>query len=149
MTAERNKTIVRRYFEQGFNRGEVASCREFLASTYVNHDTSLLGLPVGFEGYRQRVEMHRQGFPDLRFKIEDTILNLDRVVVRWSWQGTHQGYFMGMTPTHLAVNVTGIQIFRIAHGKIAESWINWDLCNLLKQLGHAQVLDQVKSYSLN
>ena len=149
MTTERNKNIVRRYFEEGFNRGDVASCREFIAPSFVSHDASLLGLPAGFEGYRHLVEIHRQGFPDLRFKIEEMILNVDRVVVRWTWRGVHQGYFMGLDPTDLTVTVTGIHIFRIAHGKIAECWVNWDLCGLLRQLGHVQVSAQVKSYSLN
>ena len=108
MTVERNKNIVRRYFEEGFNRNGVDSCREFIAHTFVSHDANFPSLPFGFEGYRQLVEIHRHGFPDLRFKIEEMILNIDRVVVRWTWRGVHQGYYLGMDPTGLAVTVTFI-----------------------------------------
>jgi predicted ester cyclase len=59
----------------------------------------------------------------------------DKVVVRVTARGTHQGQLMGIVPTGKHVAVTGIGIYRIADGKVAEAWVNRDLLGLLQQLG--------------
>ncbi len=59
----------------------------------------------------------------------------DRVVVRWRFQGTHKGHFMGIPPTGKEVNVTGMTEFRLAEGKIVEGWSQADALGLLVQLG--------------
>jgi steroid delta-isomerase-like uncharacterized protein len=149
MSIEHNKTIVRRFYEEGFNKGNLASAREFIASNYVSHNPIIGNLLPGVEGYKQLIAVHRHAFPDIRVKIEDMIANVDRVVIRWTWRGTHRGSFMGVSPTGQQVTVTGIHIFRIAHGKVAESWVNWDTYGLMQQLDLAPALQQPGSYSLN
>ena len=59
----------------------------------------------------------------------------DKVVVRWRSRGTHQGEFMGVSPTGRDVTFTGMRLFRIAENKIAESWVNIDERGLQEQLG--------------
>jgi steroid delta-isomerase-like uncharacterized protein len=81
--------------------------------------------------------MYRAAFPDLQFTVEDIIDQDDRVVIRWSSRGTHQGELMGLAPTGKIVTVTGISIDRFADGKVAESWTNWDVLGLMRQLGAA------------
>jgi predicted ester cyclase len=56
-------------------------------------------------------------------------------VIRWSSTGTHNGVFMGIPPTGKPTTVTGIDIFRIAGGKLVELWQNWDQLGLLQQIG--------------
>ena len=99
MSIEYNKTIVRRFYEEGFNKGDLASARELIASNYVSHNPIIGDLLPGVEGYKQLIAVHRHAFPDIRVKIEDMIANVDRVVVRWTWRGTHRGPFMGVAPT--------------------------------------------------
>ncbi|GAC1376676.1 MAG: hypothetical protein NVS2B12_35960 [Ktedonobacteraceae bacterium] len=47
----------------------------------------------------------------------------------------HQGNFQGLAPTGKQVMMTGIDIQRVANGKIAENWVNLDVLGLLQQLG--------------
>jgi steroid delta-isomerase-like uncharacterized protein len=74
-------------------------------------------------------------FPGLHISIEDVIAQGDKVAVRITWQGTHQGEFMGIPPTGKPVTVTGINLYRVANGKIVEEWWQEDILGLMQQLG--------------
>jgi predicted ester cyclase len=79
--------------------------------------------------------------PDWHMTIDEMIGEGDRVMVRWTFQGTHQGEFSGLSPTHKQVTYAGINIFRIAEGKIAEVWDIFDRLWMWQQLG---VLPDIK-----
>jgi len=74
-------------------------------------------------------------FPDLHLTIEDLIAEGNEVVLRWTGTGTQQGAFAGNPPTGKQVTSTGIDIFRIANGKVVEHWSNSDDLGVLQQLG--------------
>ncbi len=78
--------------------------------------------------------MFRRGFPDLVSTIEDEIAEGDRVVVRVNLRGTNTGDFMGRPPTGRAVSVSGIDIFRVAGGKVTDRWGVLDMQALDQQL---------------
>ena len=59
----------------------------------------------------------------------------DRVMVRWTFHGAHQGEYVGLPPTNKEVTYSGINIFRVAGGKIAEVWDIYDRLWLWQQLG--------------
>jgi predicted ester cyclase len=59
----------------------------------------------------------------------------DRVMVRWSGLARHQGEYLGFDPTYKQVKLSGINIFRIADGKIVEVWSLWDRLGEWQQLG--------------
>jgi predicted ester cyclase len=59
----------------------------------------------------------------------------DRVAVRWTFRGTHRGYFMGIAPTGNQVEMGAMDLLRVAGGKIAETWSNVDMMAMLRQLG--------------
>ena len=73
--------------------------------------------------------------------VDELIAENDRVMVRWTFHGTHQGEFSGVPPTHKPVTYSGINIFRIADGKIAEVWDLYDRLWMWQQLG---VLPEIK-----
>ena len=108
---------------------------ELLAPDYVVHDPGTPGRTGGVEGENQVAKMYRTVFADLRFSVEDVLTEGDRSVIRWTTRGTHQGELLGIAPTGKAVAIPGISILRIAGGKIAEHWLNWDTLGLLQQLG--------------
>ena len=56
-------------------------------------------------------------------------------MIRWSVQRTHQGEFLGIPPTGKRVTYGGIDIFRVAGGKLVEMWQEVDRLGLLQQLG--------------
>ncbi len=75
------------------------------------------------------------GFPDLNVAIEDEVSEGERVVVRWTARGTHQGEFMGMPPSGNEFVIGGLTLLRIAEGKIAEHWVGGDFLGLMQQVG--------------
>ncbi|NOZ28128.1 MAG: hypothetical protein GXP39_08775 [Chloroflexi bacterium] len=143
---EVNKEIVRRHVEEYWNQGRLEVAKEIHAPDYTFHEQT--NPPIrGRDAYDQFAIMYRTAFPDLHFTIEELIAKGDKVVERWSCTATHQGELMGIPPTGKRARTTGISIFRIADGKIAEEWTNWSALSLLQQLGvvpmPAAVLNQV------
>ena len=132
--SEENKALARRSIEDIFNTGNLDVADEVFAADYVDHDIPP-GLPANLEGFKQLVSMYRAAFPDLHITIEDVIAEGDKVVLRWVAKGTHQGDLMGIPPTNKQATVTGIDINRVAGGKIAEHWGNFDQMGMMQQLG--------------
>ena len=84
---------------------------------------------------RRTVTAWRSAFPDLRFTLEDLLVEGDKVVARWTCRGTHHGVFRGMAPTGKRVTFTGMTLSRMAQGKIVEQWTVEDGVSLYQQLG--------------
>ncbi len=79
------------------------------------------------EGLKQLILAYRTAFPDLKLTLEDIFAEGEMVAFRWSARGTHLGDWLGIPPTANHVTATGITIFRIADGKVVESWTSIDL----------------------
>jgi predicted ester cyclase len=94
----------------------------------------------GPEAVKQFVSAYRHAYPDGHTTIEDQMTQGDMAVNRWGATGTHQGGFQGIAPTDNTVKVTGIDIVRIAEGKLAEGWVELDGLGWLQQLGAIPVL---------
>src|SRR5687767_11643016 len=118
--AEANKAIIRRY-RQAHNQNDMASLDEIVAADLISHN-NLPGLPPGLEGGKMAHQGFVAAFPDGQTTSEDLIAEGDKVVERFSFTGTNTGSFLGAPPTGKRVRGTGISIFRIADGKIAEHW---------------------------
>lgn len=132
--SEANKTIMRRFFEELFNRGDLSGADEIVGANYVNHNAAPGEMP-GREGLKTFVTYLRASFPDIHFTIEDQIAAEDKVVTRWSVTGTHQGEFAGIPATGKSVHVTAINIHRLRDGQIHEAWLQWDALGMMQQLG--------------
>ncbi len=66
---------------------------------------------------------------------EDQVSDRDRVVTRWSAQGTHRGAFGGIAPTGNVITFTGITISRLENGQLVEEWENFDELSMMRQIG--------------
>jgi steroid delta-isomerase-like uncharacterized protein len=135
VTAEENKALVRRSFEEVFNQGNLDAVEEIFASDYVLHDPTSPEERRGTEGMRQYVSIYRTAFPDLQQTIEDQFAEGEKVATRLMGRGTHQGELLGIPPTGNRVEAPGIVINRISGGKIAESWANYDALGMMQQIG--------------
>jgi steroid delta-isomerase-like uncharacterized protein len=131
--SEQNKTLARRWFEDLFSRGNLDAANEILSAEFVDHLTH--EDERGLEELKHYVSIYRSAFPDIQDTVEDIVAEGDKVVVRWTSSGTHQGEFMGVAPTGRHVTFTGMRLFRIADNKIVESWVNIDERGLQEQLG--------------
>lgn len=142
MSAEDNKAIARRWYEEVFNAGNLDLIHELFAPNFVDHDP-VNPLP-GLEGVRQVVGIYRGAFPDLHITVEDWVAEGDKVVTRFRAQGTHKGPLMGIPPTEKQVTVTGIDMLGFEHGTILEHWGNRDDLGMLQQLGAVPAPGQVR-----
>ena len=123
---EKNKALVREFFEEAWGKGHVAAVDEFMAADYVEHPRPST-LPPGTEGLKQLIASYRAAFPDLKSTLEDIFAEGEMVAYRWSVSGTHLGDWLGIPPTGNHVTATGITLFRIVLGKVVESWTSIDL----------------------
>ncbi len=139
-SAEEHTAIIRRWFEEGINQGNLAVVDELFASDFVFHEPA--GDVRGREALKRAVPGFRTAFPDMHITIEDQIVTGDKVVTRWTTVGTHQGAFMGIAPTGKRVTLTGIYIYRLAEGKIVELWTSRDDLGFLQQLGVISPLER-------
>jgi steroid delta-isomerase-like uncharacterized protein len=132
---EKNKSVVQHFYNDVFSAGRMnlAAIDRYFADNFVGHD-----LPPGLngrEGYKKFVGMFAASFSDTaQIEAHDVINNGDKIVVRWSSAGRHTGEFMGIAATGQRVTVKGIDIFRLADGKITDLWQEIDLLGILQQI---------------
>jgi steroid delta-isomerase-like uncharacterized protein len=89
----------------------------------------------GPAGFRATVEGLRRGVPDIRFTVVELVGEGDRVVVRWSWTGTHEGTLFGIPPSHRRLENDGVAIYELRDGAISAAWVLTDRLAVLQQIG--------------
>jgi predicted ester cyclase len=136
-TLAANRLIGRRVLLELWGEGRLEVADELYAPNYVDHVSRgpESGEVMGPEGIKQAVTMFRRAFPDLHYMVHEGIAQGDLVMTRFSARGTQEGQFLGLAPTGRVVTYTGIDLNRIAGGKIVESWVNYDALALLQQIG--------------
>jgi steroid delta-isomerase-like uncharacterized protein len=134
---EENKAIVRRWFEEVWNKGRSDAIDEMFAADGIAHGLSddpekPMEGPVGFKPFHAAF---RGAFPNVEVVVEDLIAEGDKVVARCSVRGKHTGDHLGVAASNVPVEFTGIAIVRIKEGKIVEAWNNFDFLKMNKQIG--------------
>ncbi len=127
------EAVAQRWYD-GFNTGDVAIIDEVLAPDWADYPPPP-GPGTDVENYKQVVLATRAAFPDIRFETQDFIVDGDRVAVRSTATGTHEGEFLGILPTGRAVEFQTIDIHRVADGRIVETYHVEDLLSVLIQVG--------------
>jgi predicted ester cyclase len=120
--------------EQVWNRGDFRLVNQMFAPGALFHYRGR-DFPLTPEFGMQTVQAWRDAFPDFHFKMEDQIIQGNKVALRIPFTGTHQGKFWGLQPTGRKINVTETLILRIENDKIAEMWEDYDEYGLRIQLG--------------
>src|SRR5919109_1449901 len=121
-TSTSAKAVVQRFFDEYINPGDVSAAPRTVTADHVAH---FAGFPEPFDlqGWIQASQGYFTAFPDLHVTIQDMVAEGDRVAVRWTWTGTHQGPFMGVPATGKHVDGAGMGIYRLAGDLIAEQWV--------------------------
>ena len=133
MSAEDNKGVVRRYFEEFHSSREHAILEEIMLSDLL-------------EPTRQVTRMLLTAFPDYQLTIEEQIAEEDKVATVWSGSGTHQGEWESpagtIAPTGREVRWTGTTTLRLSEGQISDVIASsWDHLGILQQLGAVAVTE--------
>lgn len=137
MSTEENKAVVRRYYEE-FNKGveaSMAAIEELFAPDFVLHGTGPLPEKMDRASMKQMGAAFFTALPDMHWTVEDLIAEGDKVVARFTWRATHRGEFMGVPATGKVVTAKGMNIARVAGGKLVELWEVSDDLGWLQQLG--------------
>lgn len=132
MSLEKNKDLVRRSVTEFWNTGDMSALDRFFAASYVGHGGPHPGTLAQF---RESARATFEAFPDMRLTVDDLVAEDDKVTKRWTARGTHKATFMGMPASGKRFEVTGLDIYRVADGKLAECWAVMDTVTMMKQLG--------------
>jgi len=128
-----NKKIVTSFIGRLFSEGDLAAVDDYLSEDFVNHDPPF-GATPDREGMRAAASMFRAAFPDWRSEQHLLVAEGDVVAEVFTASGTHRGEVMGVLPTGRTVSLRGINVFRIAGGRIMERWGRLDDLGFLRQL---------------
>jgi steroid delta-isomerase-like uncharacterized protein len=129
-----NIEASQRVIEESFNNGNLDVIDELCSENFVDHDP-LMG-DSDREALKQSIGGYREAFPDIHLTIDEIFAAGDRVVTRWTGEGTFQNPMMGLQPTgQKGSPIHGIGIDRFEDGKIVESWGQWDTLQLMKNIG--------------
>jgi steroid delta-isomerase-like uncharacterized protein len=127
------KDVILRYYDVVWDRRRPEAIDGLFAPEYVNH-AGARGTLAGPAGIRKNYDSLLAAFPDVRFTLDDVLVDGDKVIVRYTMLGTHRGDFQGKPATGRSVTVPGIGIYRVSGGLIRESWVLRDSLVLLRQL---------------
>ncbi len=145
MSVEQNKSVARRYFEDAPCNPD--ACDEIFAPSFRFH--TIQHASITPQVVESSPQSEKAAYAWLRtvwssgwqMTVDEMIAEGDRVMVRWTFHGMHQGELSGLAPTNKLVTYSGINIFRIADGKIVEVWDIFDRLWMWQQLG---VLPDIK-----
>jgi len=132
-TTEKNKAIIRRFWEEVFNGKKLSLIDELFTNDWIYHGVG--GQKIyGPKGLKQFLTDYHNAFPDIQVNVENLIAEGDKVVSHVTSCGTHKGELMGIAPTGKRVTVPVISISRFVDDKIVEDWEIIDLFGMLQQL---------------
>jgi steroid delta-isomerase-like uncharacterized protein len=134
METEKNKAIALRFI-QVWGKGELEIIDELASPAISVHYPTFPQAIKGGEAFKQKLTEFRSVFPDGDLRVEEQIAEGDKVVLRWSYSGTHKGLIMDIPATGKKVNWTGITIYRITDGKVSEERGQEDVFGVLRQIG--------------
>jgi steroid delta-isomerase-like uncharacterized protein len=134
---EKNKAVVRRFYDAVLNQGRAEVAEEIVAPDFSVHG-GMPGTPAAGPSVLTTISQRlRAGFADTTFDIDDLIAEGDRVAVRWTMRGKHTGEYFGIAPTGAAIELHAIVVFRVVDGRLAELWPLVDHADLRRQIDAA------------
>jgi steroid delta-isomerase-like uncharacterized protein len=130
MTLEEHKMIVRRFFEEAWNRQNLDVVDEIFAPAVIFN-----GQSITREALKQALAGRRVAFPDIQVTVDDQVAEGEKVSTRRTWRATHKGPYRGVGATGKVVTWTQISVVRFSQGRIVEDWTVADELSILQQLG--------------
>jgi steroid delta-isomerase-like uncharacterized protein len=141
--ASDNAALIRRWFEEVWNKGREEAIDELFDEEGVAHGLADEGgAPLrGASGFKPFFRRFREAFPGIEVVVDDAISEGDRVAARCTVRGRHEGDKLGFAATGRPVEFTGMTFVRVRDGKIIEAWNNFDFTSMFQQLGPLPALD--------
>lgn len=137
MSEQENKDLVQRFYDDVLTGGQLDLIDKLAGEDFVDHE-GMPGQPTpvqGRENMKEFIQEFHNAFPDLEVTVNESIAEGDRVTVRSTWAGTHEGALFGIEPSNQPVEFTCIDIVRIEDGLAREHWGLTDNLTLFSQIG--------------
>ena len=131
-SASNTASVVRAFYEP-FRTGDTSTYADVLAEDWVDIPLAP-GQEQGPAGMAAQIALFRQAMPDYQVTHEDVLVDGDRVAVRNTVSGTHQGAFMGHQPTGRRVEMRTMDVHQVRDGHIVVTWHLEDFAGLMAQL---------------
>jgi steroid delta-isomerase-like uncharacterized protein len=139
MSQQANKAVVHRFIEELWNQRKLALADDLFVEDCITHQLRFgsdpAGAPRGPAAMKHHVADWLAAFPDIRFAIEQTLAEGDRVMTQCIARGTHLGSWLGIPATGKFISIQMFVVHRIADGLIAEDWVLVDSLGVFQQLG--------------
>lgn len=132
-SARANAALVRGSVE-ALNAGDTQRLLAVVAPDIVIHYAEMPEPLEGRQTWQQGFELMKLAFPDLQAHVDDIVAADDKVALRLTLRGTHQGDFQGIPATGRTISYVSHEFYRVRDGRIAEEWICSDMASLFRQL---------------
>lgn len=133
-SAELTREVYEEFDRRIYNEHDLDAVDRLVAEDFRHH--APIPTPQGREGYRAFLTDFYEALPDATSETEDTVVDADRIAVRYTARATHEGEFAGVPATGNQVEIPGISIYRMSEeGRVTDEWAEPDLFGLMQQLG--------------
>lgn len=132
-STEANTALVRDSVE-AFNAGDTNKLLTLTAPDIIIHYAEMPEPLHGRETWQHGFELIKRAFPDLEIHVDDLVAANDKVALRLTLRGTHQGEFQGVPATGRTISYVSHEFYRVGNGLFAEEWICSDMASLFSQL---------------
>lgn len=129
MNHSKNKEKIRQLYEQSLNKNNLSLLAGIISPDYTGG-----GGKKGAAAFEAPIALLIKAFPDIQWKIEDLVAEDDKVMIRWTWQGTHTGQFQQHAATGRAVSNDGMAVYIFRDGKVIDAQVQTDRLGFLQQL---------------
>lgn len=133
MSTEQNKAIARRYFDQVVNKVDRQAAEDLVAADLVFTSPYTPEPTRDRDSFLGMLSAVHAALPDFTLVDHLLIAEGDYIASRWTVHGTHRGQIGPFAPTGKKLEISGLSIYRIVDGRIAEGWVQDDTMTLLAQ----------------
>jgi steroid delta-isomerase-like uncharacterized protein len=127
--------VIRRLANEVFIDGDLSKWDELIDDSFVDRDP-MPGMSDDKKAQREVAVMVTTAFSDRKMSMHDVSETEDgRVVENWRMEGTHVAEAMGIPPSNQAISVRGMELWRVANGKVVEHWGVVDISDVLAKAG--------------
>lgn len=127
-----NQEIIRLYGEM-YESGDLSIADTIIAEDFIDH--SQPELPRGPVGVRQMLQRTRMAFTDMRVTRTHILFDGEMAAFRYTISAVHSGPLSGIVPSGKRITIEGMDLIRIAQGKMVELWSCQDTLGMLLQMG--------------
>ena len=129
-----NREIASVWHEEAINNGHLDALRDVVAPNVVHHAAGGYPDVTDLEGVMTMMGAFPAAFSDLHYTIDFWVVEDDMVVERYTATGTQDGPLGDQPATGRSATWTGVNIFRVECGQIAEVWSEVDALSRNAQL---------------